>query len=312
MTTQGSRRDAGAPRQGEALQGEALRAKYRERARQAAPARRGRPVRRAHRAVRRPPRGPLHRGRRPRARCATRSPWRSSAAVSPGCAPAPGLTQAGIDDVRIIDGGGDVGGVWYWNRYPGAMCDTAAMVYLPLLEETGHSAVDEVRPRPRDPRARPADRHHLRPLRQRPVLDRGHRAVDWDGDAIRWVIRTDRGDEFRARFVAMGTGPIHRPKLPGIPGIESFEGPLLPHQPLGLRLHRGRPGRGAHGEPGRQAGGHHRHRAPPPCSASPTWPATPRSCSSSSARRRRSTCATTTPSTRTSSRRWSPAGNGSG
>ena len=48
------------------------------------------------------------------------------------------LQQAGIDDVRIIEGGGDVGGAWYWNRYPGAMCDTAAMVYLPLLEETGH------------------------------------------------------------------------------------------------------------------------------------------------------------------------------
>ncbi len=47
------------------------------------------------------------------------------------------LKQAGIDDVRIIEGGGDVGGAWYWNRYPGAMCDTAAMIYLPLLEETG-------------------------------------------------------------------------------------------------------------------------------------------------------------------------------
>ena len=47
------------------------------------------------------------------------------------------LKQAGISDVRLIDKAGDVGGVWYWNRYPGAMCDTAAMVYLPLLEETG-------------------------------------------------------------------------------------------------------------------------------------------------------------------------------
>ena len=48
------------------------------------------------------------------------------------------LKQAGVTDVRIIEGGGDVGGAWYWNRYPGAMCDTAAMIYLPLLEETGH------------------------------------------------------------------------------------------------------------------------------------------------------------------------------
>src|SRR6476646_4174131 len=48
------------------------------------------------------------------------------------------LKQAGIDDVRIIEGGGDVGGAWYWNRYPGAMCDTAAMIYLPLLADTGY------------------------------------------------------------------------------------------------------------------------------------------------------------------------------
>jgi len=48
------------------------------------------------------------------------------------------LAQAGIRDVRIVEGAGDVGGAWYWNRYPGAMCDTAAMIYLPLLEETGH------------------------------------------------------------------------------------------------------------------------------------------------------------------------------
>ena len=47
------------------------------------------------------------------------------------------LKQAGIEDLRIIDKAGDVGGVWYWNRYPGAMCDTAAMVYMPLLEDVG-------------------------------------------------------------------------------------------------------------------------------------------------------------------------------
>ena len=48
------------------------------------------------------------------------------------------LKEAGIESVRIIEKGGDFGGTWYWNRYPGAQCDTAAMIYLPLLEETGH------------------------------------------------------------------------------------------------------------------------------------------------------------------------------
>src|SRR5262249_18215926 len=48
------------------------------------------------------------------------------------------LVAAGGTDLAIFEGGGDFGGAWYWNRYPGAMCDTAAMIYLPLLEETGH------------------------------------------------------------------------------------------------------------------------------------------------------------------------------
>ena len=62
------------------------------------------------------------------------------------------LKQAGIDDVRIIEKGGDFGGTWYWNRYPGAQCDTAAFVYLPLLEETGHMPTEKYTHAPGDPR----------------------------------------------------------------------------------------------------------------------------------------------------------------
>ncbi len=85
------------------------------------------------------------------------------------------LVEAGITDVRIVEKGGDFGGTWYWNRYPGAQCDTASMIYMPLLEETGHLADREVRPRAGDPRAVPAHRPPVRPLRQRPVPHRGHR-----------------------------------------------------------------------------------------------------------------------------------------
>ena len=53
------------------------------------------------------------------------------------------LVEAGIGDVRIIEKGGDFGGTWYWNRYPGAQCDTASMVYMPLLEETGHMPTEK-------------------------------------------------------------------------------------------------------------------------------------------------------------------------
>ena len=48
------------------------------------------------------------------------------------------LKEAGVEKIRIIDKTGDFGGNWYWNRYPGAQCDTASFVYIPLLEETGH------------------------------------------------------------------------------------------------------------------------------------------------------------------------------
>jgi cation diffusion facilitator CzcD-associated flavoprotein CzcO len=133
------------------------------------------------------------------------------------------LAERGITDLRIIEGGGDFGGAWYWNRYPGSMCDTAAMVYLPLLEETGH------RPSMKYTFATEIFEHARRIGRHFGLYDKALfstavTSLAWDDAAARWVIRTDRGDEIRARFVGTGTGPLHRPKLPGIPGIESFEG----------------------------------------------------------------------------------------
>ena len=134
------------------------------------------------------------------------------------------LKEQGIDDVRIIEKGGDFGGTWYWNRYPGAQCDTASFVYMPLLEETGHMPTREVRPRPGDPRALPAHRQAVRPVRQRAVPHRGHRPR---------VGRRQRAAGSSAPTAAtssprsssrMGTGPLHVPKLPGIPGIDDFKG----------------------------------------------------------------------------------------
>lgn len=133
------------------------------------------------------------------------------------------LKQAGIDDVRLIDKAGDVGGVWYWNRYPGAMCDTAAMIYLPLLEETGNMPSAKYV-------AAPEIHAHARKiattfnLYDKALLSTGIESMEWDPTASRWIVHTDRGDVLRARYVTMGTGPLHRPKLPGIPGIQSFAG----------------------------------------------------------------------------------------
>jgi cation diffusion facilitator CzcD-associated flavoprotein CzcO len=133
------------------------------------------------------------------------------------------LTEAGLGDVRIIEKGGGFGGTWYWNRYPGAQCDTASMVYLPLLEETGHMPTEKYVHGPE------ILEHCQRIGQQYGLYDDAlfHTEVtglSWDEAAARWIIRTDRGDRLTAQFVVMGTGPLHVPKLPGIPGITSFRG----------------------------------------------------------------------------------------
>ncbi len=133
------------------------------------------------------------------------------------------LKESGVDDVRIIEGGGDVGGAWYWNRYPGAMCDTAAMIYLPMLEETGYMPTMKYvyAPEIHGQARRIAEQYGLY---DNALFSTQVTGLTWEEETSRWVIRTDRDDEIRARFVAMGTGPLHRPKLPGIPGIETFAG----------------------------------------------------------------------------------------
>jgi cation diffusion facilitator CzcD-associated flavoprotein CzcO len=133
------------------------------------------------------------------------------------------LKQAGLPSVRILEKGGDFGGTWYWNRYPGAQCDTASMIYMPLLEETGR--------RPSEKYAHaPEILAHCRHVGERFGLYEDElfhtevKSLVWDDDASVWRIRTNRGDDFTARFVGTGTGPLHVPKLPGIPGIETFAG----------------------------------------------------------------------------------------
>jgi cyclohexanone monooxygenase len=140
-----------------------------------------------------------------------------------GLATAARLTEAGITDVRILDKGGDFGGTWYWNRYPGAQCDTASFVYMPLLEETGHMPTEKYAHGPE------ILEHCRRIGRQYGLYEHAlfHTEVTgltWDAGRSRWIIRTDRGDEFTAQFVGMGTGPLHVPKLPGIPGLATFTG----------------------------------------------------------------------------------------
>ncbi|AHC26153.1 MULTISPECIES: flavin-containing monooxygenase [Mycobacteriaceae] len=136
------------------------------------------------------------------------------------------LTREGITDFRIVEQGGDFGGTWYWNRYPGVQCDVESYIYMPLLEETGYI-----------PTKRYADGaeifEHARRIGRHFDLYRAalfHTAVtdvSWRQDLERWEVRTDRGDTLRARFVVRANGPLNKPQLPKVNGIGDFQGTIF-------------------------------------------------------------------------------------
>jgi len=133
------------------------------------------------------------------------------------------LRAAGYDDLCIIEKAGDFGGTWYWNRYPGAACDTESYIYLPLLEETGYMPLAKYARAPEIlEHSRRIGRHFdLYPAALFQTVITG---MDWDEAAARWRVRTDRGDTLAARFVVLAGGPLNLPKLPGIPGLDTFQG----------------------------------------------------------------------------------------
>ena len=133
------------------------------------------------------------------------------------------LRELGIGSVRIVEKGGDVGGTWYWNRYPGVACDIESYVYLPLLEELGYV--------PKEKYSRGAEIFaHCQAIARKYDLYRDAcfqtevTEIRWDEGLARWIVATDRGDAMRARFVVLSNGFLQKPKLPGIPGLDEFEG----------------------------------------------------------------------------------------
>ena len=133
------------------------------------------------------------------------------------------LRAAGFEDVRICEKGGDVGGTWYWNRYPGIACDVESYSYLPLLEEMGYF-----------PTMKFASGFEILEY-CRLVAERSgfydrclfHTTVEdtsWNEATRRWTVRTDRGDAMQARFVVLANGILTTPRLARIEGMESFEG----------------------------------------------------------------------------------------
>ena len=133
------------------------------------------------------------------------------------------LKDAGIHDVRIIEKGGGFGGTWYWNRYPGASCDIESYVYFPMLEKTGFVPRQKYTNAPEtleycEVLAERFDLHD-NALMQTEVI-----STEWDEDARRWLVTTNRQDCLKARFVVHSNGPLNRPKLPAIKGISSYKG----------------------------------------------------------------------------------------
>jgi len=133
------------------------------------------------------------------------------------------LTTEGVQSFRIIETGGDFGGTWYWNRYPGAQCDTESYLYLPLLEELGYM------PKEKYSYAGEIVEHCQRigehfDLYDRTLFQTKVLSVRWDEARARWRIETSRGDDIFARFVVVALGTISRAKLPGVEGIDDFEG----------------------------------------------------------------------------------------
>ena len=133
------------------------------------------------------------------------------------------LREAGIQDLRVIEKGGDFGGTWYWNRYPGAACDVESYIYLPLLEELGYIPKEKYTHAPEILKHSRAIGEHF-DLYRNACFQTEVTEVRWDDDAQRWIISTNRDDRMRARFVCMANGPLHRPKLPGIAGVETYRG----------------------------------------------------------------------------------------
>jgi cation diffusion facilitator CzcD-associated flavoprotein CzcO len=136
------------------------------------------------------------------------------------------LRKEGISRIRVVDKAGDVGGVWYWNRYPGVMCDVESYVYLPMLEELGYMPKHRYAfgPEIRGYAKQVAEHFSLYELA---LFHTGVSGLSWSDDDGAWRVSTDRGDDFLARYVVVAHGSFTSLKLPAIPGIDQFTGKMF-------------------------------------------------------------------------------------
>ena len=133
------------------------------------------------------------------------------------------LRERGLESIRIVERGADVGGTWYWNRYPGAACDVVSYDYLPLLDELDYVPVNHYSRGPEifSHCQAIAHKYHLYDLA---VFNTTVTETRWDETDQLWHVKTDQGDVMRAQFVICANGTLAKPKLSAISGMESFAG----------------------------------------------------------------------------------------
>lgn len=138
------------------------------------------------------------------------------------------LSKLGLA-VQGFEAGSDVGGTWYWNRYPGARCDVESLEYSysfspELLQEWDWTEKYATQPEILSYIEHVATRFDLR---RRIRFSTQVTSVEYQSSESRWVVRTDRGDEVSARFCIMATGCLSLPRRPDFPGLDSFQGRVL-------------------------------------------------------------------------------------
>ena len=176
---------------------------------------------------------------------------------------------------RVYEAGDGVGGAWYWNRYPGARCDSESYFYCYSFSEELAAGVEMDRAVPRagrDPAVPPPRRRPVRPVARHPTRHTGGRPRSTTTRRCRWTVATDVGDRVEARYVVSAIGWLSAANVPAIPGLDDFAGTLVPHRSLAARaasICHGPPGRRHRNrldrdptDPGRGRAGGRAHRLP--------------------------------------------------
>lgn len=140
------------------------------------------------------------------------------------------LIQAGIrpDDIVVVESGGGFGGTWYWNRYPGLMCDVESYIYMPLLAETEYMPKHKYSYGPELRAYSNTIAEHFG-FRDRGAFQQQVKSLDWDDAGRYWRIKvcdlvTNSIVEVTADFVQISPGLLHRPKLVNMLGVDEFKG----------------------------------------------------------------------------------------